>query len=155
VRPGKDRAGEKYCGLPDPVTGQPHTALTSFLRRRQLATQSRVAELEDPGRPEDTFWHLRRHRRSDDQRRQQAEADAEEAHAAVLEAESRAMAAEQEAARARQAVESARKELNEAREARSLWLTGEGSMLGELAKGVQEGVEYVYEAIDRLMEPDT
>jgi hypothetical protein len=149
-------SGAKYCGLPDPVTGQPHTAMTSFRRRQELAAQSGAAGPEDPG---SSFWHPRRHRGADEQRRQQAEA-AEEARSAVLEAEARAaaaealaaaaatraaaaeahaLAAEQEAARARQ-------ELGEVRKAGGLWLAREGSMLGELVKGV-------YEAVDWLIDP--
>ena len=41
-RPAEDRAGAKpkYCGEPDPVTGKPHTALTAFRRRQELARQA-------------------------------------------------------------------------------------------------------------------
>jgi len=37
-RPGSAEPG--YCGLPDPVTGEPHTALTAFRQRQVLAGQS-------------------------------------------------------------------------------------------------------------------
>ncbi len=154
-RPAEEGAKARYCGLPDPVSGQPHTALTSFLRRRELAAQAGVTEPEDSGGPGDAFWHPGRRRRADEQRHQQAEADAEEARSAILEAESRARAAEQEAARARQAAESAQKELDKAREAGGPWLVSEGSVLGELVEGVSEGVEGVYEAMDWLMDRDT
>ena len=51
-RPGEDGAGAKYCGLPDPVSGKPHTALTSFRRRQELATHGGgVAEQQDPAPP--------------------------------------------------------------------------------------------------------
>jgi hypothetical protein len=36
-RPGSGEPG--YCGLPDPVTGEPHTALTAFRQRQVLAGQ--------------------------------------------------------------------------------------------------------------------
>ncbi len=29
-RPGAGAAEQGYCGLPDPVTGEPHLALTAF-----------------------------------------------------------------------------------------------------------------------------
>jgi hypothetical protein len=118
------------------VTGQPHTALTSFERRQELATQGGVTEPENPG---SAFWHPRRHRRADEQRVQQAEAIAEEARSAVLEAESRARAAEQEAARMRQ-------ELDEARKAGGLLLASEGSMLGELVQDISKTLDWL---IDR------
>ena len=79
------RPGGKYCGLPDPVSGEAHTALTSFRRRQELAAQGAVAKPEN--RPGDAFWHPRRGRRADEQRRRQAEDDAEEARSAVLEAD--------------------------------------------------------------------
>src|SRR5438552_12175649 len=53
-RPGEDGAGArpKYCGQPDPVSGKPHTALTAFRRRQELARQGDGgAEAEDLGRP--------------------------------------------------------------------------------------------------------
>jgi colicin import membrane protein len=75
-------AEPKYCGLPDPVSGEPHTALRAFRRRQELAQQGGgVAEPEDLRRSWIALWGLRR------QRRQQAEADAEEARSAALEAD--------------------------------------------------------------------
>jgi DNA repair exonuclease SbcCD ATPase subunit len=53
-RPAEDRAGAKpkYCGEPDPVTGKPHTALTAFRRRQELARQAGgPAEAADLDRP--------------------------------------------------------------------------------------------------------
>jgi len=79
------RPGGKYCGLPDPASGEAHTALTSFRRRQELAAQGAVAKSEN--RPGDAFGHPRRRRRADEQRRRQAEDDAEEARSAVLEAD--------------------------------------------------------------------
>jgi hypothetical protein len=38
-RPGEAEAEPGYCGLPDPVTGEPHTALTAFRQRQVLARQ--------------------------------------------------------------------------------------------------------------------
>ena len=83
-----------YCGLPDPVTGDPHTALTAFRQRQVLAGPM------DPERPGLAFWR----------RRQRAEAEAREARAAALEAEARLAealaakaAAEQQAAAEREA----------------------------------------------------
>jgi hypothetical protein len=66
-------AEPRYCGLPDPVMGEPHTALTAFRRRQVLVQQGGgMAEPKD-----------------DAQRRQRAEADAGEARAAALEADAR------------------------------------------------------------------
>src|SRR5260370_42005046 len=53
-RAGEDGVGAKpkYCGQPDALTGKPHTALTAFRRRQELARQgSGAAEAEDLGRP--------------------------------------------------------------------------------------------------------
>ena len=53
-RPGEEGAGAKpkYCGLPDPVTGRPHSALTAFRRRQEVARQGGgMGEAEDLGRP--------------------------------------------------------------------------------------------------------
>src|SRR5689334_2545809 len=44
-------AKPKYCGQPDPVTGKPHSALTAFRRRQELARQDGAAEADDLGRP--------------------------------------------------------------------------------------------------------
>ena len=83
-RPGEAGAKPGYCGLPDPVSGEPHTALTAFRRRQELARQGGgLAEAEDQGRPGAAPWR----RRAARQRRQQAEADAEEARRAALEAD--------------------------------------------------------------------
>ena len=90
-----------YCGLPDPVTWEPHTALTAFRQRRVLAGQGGgTAGPMDPERPGLAFWR----------RRQRAEAEAGQARAAALEAEARLAealaakaAAEQQAAAEREA----------------------------------------------------
>src|SRR5580658_1109032 len=53
-RATEDRAGAKpkYCGEPDPVTGKPHTALTAFRRRQELARHpGGTAEPADLDRP--------------------------------------------------------------------------------------------------------
>ena len=94
-----------YCGLPDPVTGEPHTALTAFRRRQVLAGPGgQAAGPEEPGRPGFAVW---RYRRAGAQRRQRAEAEAAEARSAALQADARLAealaakaAAEQEAAAA-------------------------------------------------------
>src|ERR1019366_2137255 len=88
-RPGEVGAGTKpkYCSLPDPVSGKPHTALTAFRRRQELARQGGgVAEPEDLGRPAAALWQPRRRRRADNQHRQRAEAHAEAAPSAAVEA---------------------------------------------------------------------
>ena len=121
-RPGEAGAVAEpgYCGLPDPVTGDPHTALTAFRRRQILARQGGgVAGPQDPGRPGFGFWR----------RRQRAEADAREAHLAALEADAQLAealaakaAAEQEAeaarARAAQAERAAEEQVAAARQDR-------------------------------------
>ena len=49
-RPGPAEPG--YCELPDPVTGEPHTALTAFRLRQVLAGQGgQAAGPQEPGRP--------------------------------------------------------------------------------------------------------
>ena len=58
-RPSPCRAfgGAGYCGLPDPVTGEPHTALTAFRQRQVLAGQGgQTAGPPEPGRPAFAFW---------------------------------------------------------------------------------------------------
>ena len=83
-RPGEAGAGAEpeYCGRPDSVSGKPHTALTAFRRRQELAQQGGgVAEPEDLRRSWIALRGPRRHRR------QQAQADAEEARSAALEAD--------------------------------------------------------------------
>jgi len=107
-RPGEAGAAAepKYCGLPDPVTGEPHTALTAFRQRQMLARQGGgAAGPEDLGRPGFAVW---RYRRAGAQRRQRAEAEAGEARLAALQADAQLAealaakaAAEQEAAAAR------------------------------------------------------
>ncbi len=96
------RPGGKYCGLPDPDSGEAHTALTSFRRRQELAAQGAAAKPEN--RPGDAFWHPRRRRRADEQGRSRAEADAEEARSAVLEADALLTAARAAQAAAERAV---------------------------------------------------
>ncbi len=86
-RPGEAGAAAepRYCGLPDPVTGEPHTALTAFRRRQMLAPHGGgVAGSQDLGRPGMAVW---RYRRAGAQRRHQAEADAGEARLAALQAD--------------------------------------------------------------------
>ena len=86
ARPGEAGAAvePQYCGLPDPVSGKPHTALAAFRRRQELALQGGgVAEPEELRRPGIALWGPRR------KRRQQAETEAQEAHAAALEADAR------------------------------------------------------------------
>ena len=104
-RPGEAGAAAEpgYCGLPDPVTGEPHTALTAFRRRQVLTRQgSGVAEPGDKGRPGFAFWR----------RRQRAEAEAGEARLAAVQADAQLAeavaakaAAEQEAGAAREAAQ--------------------------------------------------
>jgi hypothetical protein len=80
--PGEAGAGEPgYCGRPDPVTGEPHTALTAFPRRQMLARQGgEVAAPRDPDHhPGLAFWR----------RRQWAEAEAREARSVAVQAEAR------------------------------------------------------------------
>ena len=84
-RPGEAEAAAEpgYCELPDPVTGEPHTALTAFRRRQVLAGQGGgMAGPEVAGRPGFAFW-----RRAGTQRLQRAEAEAGEARLAVLQAD--------------------------------------------------------------------
>jgi len=53
-RPARDGAGArpKYCGLSDPVTGRPHSALAAFRRRQEAERQaSGPAQPDDLGRP--------------------------------------------------------------------------------------------------------
>jgi hypothetical protein len=101
---GEAEAAEPgYCGRPDPVTGEPHTALTAFRRRQVLARQGGgTAAPGDPDRPGFAFWR----------RRQRAEADAEQARSAARQADARLAealaakaAAEQEAEAAREAAQ--------------------------------------------------
>ena len=50
-----------YCGRPDPVTGEPHTALTAFRRRQMLAEQGSGAPGPDEsGRAGFALWGRRR-----------------------------------------------------------------------------------------------
>ena len=50
--PGAAGAAEpRYCGLSDPVTGEPHTALTAFRQRQLLARHGGEA-----AGPEDPRW---------------------------------------------------------------------------------------------------
>jgi colicin import membrane protein len=94
LRPGQTGPTPEpgYCGLPDPVTGEPHTALTAFRQRRVLAGQGgQAAGPREAGRTGLAFW-----RRGSAQRRQQAEAA--EARSAALQAD--ALLAEALAAKA-------------------------------------------------------
>ena len=136
-RPGEAGAEPGYCGLPDPVTGDPHTALTAFRRRQMLARQGGgVAGPQNPGRPGFGFWR----------RRQRAEADAREAHLAALEADAQlaeALAAkagaeqEAEAARARaaQAERAAEEQVAAARQERDDAVSGAESRVAEASPG--------------------
>src|SRR5208283_5328266 len=110
--------------------------LTSFRRRQELAAQSGgVAEPEeDPGGP--GLWHPRRRHRTDEQRRQQAEADAEEARSAMLAADAQLT----EALAAKAATE---QELDRARKARGLRPTSGGSMLDDLANDVYDAMAWL------------
>ena len=95
-RPGSGEPG--YCGLPDPVTGEPHTALTAFRQRQVLAGQGgQAAGPEEPGRPGFAFWR----------RRQRAEAEAREARAAAGQAEAGLAEAREAQVAAQQEVRSA------------------------------------------------
>ena len=50
-----------YCGRPDPVTGEPHTALTAFRRRQTLVEQGSGAPGPDEsGRAGFALWGRRR-----------------------------------------------------------------------------------------------
>ena len=102
-QPGEAGAEPGYCGLPDPVTGQPHTALTAFRRRQLLARHDRGASgPPDLARPGSAFWR----------RRARAEAEAGEARAAAQQADARLAgalaakaAAEQDAVAAHEAAQ--------------------------------------------------
>ena len=130
---GAGAAEPGYCGLPDPVTGEPHTALTAFRRRQMLARQGvEVAGPEDLGRPGFAFWR----------RRQRAEADVREARLAVLEADARLAealaakaAAEQEAdaarARAAEAERAAQEQVAAVRQERDEAVSGAESRAAE------------------------
>lgn len=146
LQQGEDGAEVKYCGLPDPVSGQPHTALASFRRHQELAAQGGVTEPKDPEHQGGAFWHPRRRHRAEEQCHEQAEAAVEEARSAVLEAEARAVAAESRAKAAEQEAAQARQELDKDRKVGGLSLTSEGSLLSELVKGVNEAVDWL---IDR------
>jgi hypothetical protein len=107
-----------YCGLPDPVTGEPHTALTAFRRRQVLARPpGQPAGPEELDRPGFAAW---RYRRASAQRRHQAEAEAAEARSAAWQADARLAEslaakadAEQEAAAARVRASAARQAAEE------------------------------------------
>ena len=69
-----------YCGRPDPVTGEPHTALTAFRRRQMLAEQGGGAPGPDEsGRAGFALWG----------RRRRAEAELLETRMAAFEADAR------------------------------------------------------------------
>ena len=135
LRPGNagTAAEPGYCELPDPVTGEPHTALTAFRRRQMLARQGGgVAGSQDLGRPGFVFWR----------RRQRAEADAREAHSAALQADAQlaeALAAkaaaerEEEAAQARAAEteRAAEEQVAAARQERDAAVSGAESRAAE------------------------
>ena len=143
-----------YCGLPDPVTGQPHTALTAFRRRQLLARHDRdAAGPPDLARPGSAFWR----RRARVAARAAAEQDAVAAHEAAQaraaeaeraaegragQAESRASSAGQDAARAREAAQAARVELDRARQAADRQVT----QVREDAARDQDGLRAGFEA---------
>jgi hypothetical protein len=131
------------------VSGQPHTALTSFRRRQELAAQGGVTQLEDPGHPGGAFWHPRRRHRAEEQYQREAEAAVEEARSSVLEAEARAVAAESRAKAAEQEAARAQQELDKARKVGGLSLTSEGSLLGELVKSVNDAVDWLVDRASR------
>ena len=107
-QPGEAGAEPGYCGLPDPVTGQPHTALTAFRRRQVLARHDRgAAGPPDPARPGSAFWR----------RRARAEAEAGEARAAAQQADARLAGALTARAAAEQEAEAARAQIAQARRA--------------------------------------
>ena len=69
-----------YCGRPDPVTGEPHTALTAFRRRQMLAEQGGGEPGPDEsGRAGFALWG----------RRRRAEAELLETRMAAFEADAR------------------------------------------------------------------
>jgi hypothetical protein len=106
-RPG-EAVEPGYCGLPDPVTGEPHTALTAFRRRQLLARDGGgAAGPGDPGRAGFAFWR----------RRRQAEAEAGEARAAALQADAQLAGALAARAAANQEAEAARAQIAQARRA--------------------------------------
>ena len=108
-QPGAAQGAEPgYCGLPDPVTGQPHTALTAFRRRQLLARHDRgAAGPPDPARPGSAFRR----------RRARAEAEAGVAHAAAQQADARLAEALTAKAAAEQEAEAARAQIARARRA--------------------------------------
>src|SRR5512133_353755 len=67
-----------YCGRPDPVTGEPHTALTAFRRRQMLAEQGSGGP-DESGGAGFALWG----------RRRRAQAEGLEARLAALEADVR------------------------------------------------------------------
>ena len=122
-----------YCGRPDPVTGEPHMALTAF-RRRQMPARpgDGAAAPGDPDRPGFAFWR----------RRQLAEADAREARSAAVQADAQLAealaakaAAEQEAKaakeRAAQAERTAQEQVAAAQEKRDEAVTSAESRAAE------------------------
>ena len=108
-QPGAAQGAEPgYCGLPDPVTGEPHTALTAFRRRQVLARHDRgAAGPPDLARPGSAFWR----------RRARAEAEAGEARAAAQQADARLAGALTARAAAEQEAEAARAQIAQARRA--------------------------------------
>ena len=87
-----------YCGRPDPVTGEPHTALTAFRRRQMLAEQGSGAPGPDEsGRAGFPLWGRRRRAEAE---RLETRMAAFEADARLAEAVAGKAAAEQKAAAA-------------------------------------------------------
>lgn len=87
-----------YCGRPDPVTGEPHTALTAFRRRQMLAEQGGGAPGPDEsGRAGFALWGRRRRAEAE---RLETRMAAFEADARLAEAVAGKVAAEQEVAAA-------------------------------------------------------
>jgi hypothetical protein len=95
IRPEQGRSAQPgYCGRPDPVTGEPHTALTAFRRREMLAEQgSGVPGPNKSGRASFALWGRRRRAQAErlETRMAALEADAQLARAVAGKA-----AAEQE-----------------------------------------------------------
>ena len=97
-----------YCGRPDPVTGEPHTALTAFRRRQTLAEQGGGAPGPDEsGRAGFGLWG----------RRRRAEAELLETRMAACEADARLAEAVAGKAAAEQEVAAAESRAGEAERA--------------------------------------
>jgi len=152
LRPGEAAAEPGYCGLPDPVTGEPHTALTAFRRRQVLAGQGGgMAGPEDVDRPGFAFW-----RRAGTQRRQRAEAEAKEARLAALQADAQLAealaakaAADQEAVGAREAAQARAAEAERAAQQRMAATESRARDAGQEADRAREAAQAARAELDR------